>query len=68
MTSHAPIEPRKVSSPKRSLTLLTLRKIAIRISLVVAAATILSYWHVKTGFEQQAIESLERYVEQRRVR
>jgi PAS domain S-box-containing protein len=68
MTSITPIEPRKISSPKRSLTLLTLRKIAIRISLVVAAATIMSYWHVKTGFEQQAVESLERYVEQRRVR
>ncbi|MCG7391770.1 PAS-domain containing protein [Microvirga sp. ACRRW] len=57
-----------VTSPKRSLTLQTLRKIAIRISLVVAAATILSYWHVKTGFEQQATENLERYVEQRRER
>jgi len=68
MTSLTPTESRKVSSPKRSLTLLTLRKIAIRISLVVAAATIMSYWHVKTGFERQATESLERYVEQRRVR
>jgi len=68
MTSLAPIEPRRISSPKRSLTLLTLRKIAIRISLVVAAATVMSYWHVKTGFERQATENLERYVEQRRVR
>ncbi|WP_445504760.1 PAS-domain containing protein [Microvirga sp. G4-2] len=68
MTSFEHVEPRKITSPKRSLTLLTLRKIAIRISLVVAAATIMSYWHVKTGFEQQAIENLEQYVEQRRVR
>ncbi|WP_243371440.1 PAS-domain containing protein [Microvirga solisilvae] len=68
MTSIDRVEPRKITSPKRSLTLLTLRKIAIRISLVVAAATIMSYWHVKTGFEQQAVENLERYVEQRRVR
>jgi len=68
MTSLDHVEPRKVTSPKRSLTLLTLRKIAIRISLVVAAATILSYWHVKTGFEQQAVDNLERYIEQRRVR
>jgi PAS domain S-box-containing protein len=68
MTSLDSIEPGKITSPKRSLTLTTLRKIAIRISLVVAAATIMSYWHVKTGFEQQATENLERYVEQRRVR
>lgn len=63
-----PPGPNRITSPKRSLTLLTLRKIAIRISLVVAAATIMSYWHVKTGFEQQAVENLQRYVEQRRVR
>ncbi len=68
MTTHQPAAPSRITSPKRSLTLQTLRKIAIRISLVVAAATILSYWHVKTGFEQQATENLERYVEQRRVR
>lgn len=54
--------------PKRSITRQTLRKIALRISLVVAVATVLSYWHVRTRFEQQAIEVLERYVEQRRVR
>lgn len=57
-----------VKGPKRSITRQTLRKIAIRISLVVAVATVLSYWHVKTRFEQQAVEVLERYVEQRRVR
>src|SRR5688500_5601831 len=68
MTSLESTAPGKITSPKRSLTLLTLRKIAIRISLVVAAATIMSYSHVKTGFGQQATENLERYVEQRRVR
>jgi len=68
MTGFEHLKSRTTKRPKRSLTLLTLRKIAIRISLVVAAATILSYWHVKTGFEQQAIENLERYIEQRRVR
>ncbi len=52
----------------RSITRLTLRRIAIRISLVVAAATILSYWHVRSGFERQAFQILERYVEQRRIR
>lgn len=53
---------------RRSITLQTLRRIATRISVVVAVATVLSYWHVRSGFEQQAMESLSRYVEQRRVR
>ncbi|MCB5175857.1 PAS-domain containing protein [Microvirga lenta] len=56
------------TEPKHSVTRETLRKITIRISIVVAIATILSYWHVRSGFEQQATENLERYVEQRRVR
>ncbi len=68
MTIVQDVPQHTVKSPKHSLTLRTLRKIAIRISLVVAAATIMSYWHVRTGFEQQAVENLERYVEQRRVR
>ena len=68
MTTLLDAQQHKISRPKRSITLQTLRKIAIRISLVVAAATIMSYWHVRTGFEQQAVENLERYVEQRRVR
>ena len=68
MTTIEHVQQHRAASPKRSITLLTLRKIAVRISLVVAAATILSYWHVRTGFEQQAVENLERYVEQRRVR
>jgi PAS domain S-box-containing protein len=45
-----------------------LRNVAVRISIVVAAATVVSFWHVRTGVERQAIENLERYVEQRRVR
>ncbi|WP_230531548.1 ATP-binding protein [Microvirga roseola] len=56
------------SRPKKSITRQTLRRITLRISIVVAVATILSYWHVRNGFEQQALEVLERYVEQRRDR
>jgi PAS domain S-box-containing protein len=56
------------AAPKQSIAARTLRKIAIRISLVVAVATALSYWHIRTGFEQQARDNLERYVEQRRER
>jgi PAS domain S-box-containing protein len=64
LSEHSP----GAAAPKRSITRQTLRKIAVRISVVVAFATILSYWHVRTRFEQQAFEVLERYVEQRRVR
>jgi PAS domain S-box-containing protein len=66
LTDAAP--PDAEAGPKTSITRLTLRKIAVRISIVVAIATILSYWHVRTGYEQQALENLEQYVEQRRQR
>jgi PAS domain S-box-containing protein len=68
MTVAQNTEPLEARAPKRSITLQTLRKIATRISLVVAAATILSYWHVRSGFEEQATQNLERYVEERRFR
>ncbi|MDQ4061164.1 MAG: PAS-domain containing protein [Pseudomonadota bacterium] len=41
---------------------------AARIALVVAVATVLSYWHVRSALESQALGSLEKYVEQRRAR
>ncbi len=46
----------------------TLWRVAIRIGAVVTFATIVSYWHVSSGLEEQALEQLEKYVEQRRVR
>ena len=39
-----------------------------RISIVMAVATAISYWNVRTGLESQGLENLERYVEQRRDR
>ena len=33
----------------------TLRNVAVRISIVVAVATVVSFWHVRTGVERQAI-------------
>lgn len=56
------------ASPKGSLARRTLRNVALRISIVVALVTVVSFYHVRTGIERQAVESLERYVEQRRVR
>ena len=47
----------------RSLTQRTLWRVAIRISVVVAIATILSYWNVRSGLEGQALEQLASYVE-----
>jgi signal transduction histidine kinase len=52
----------------RSLTGRTLWRVAIRISVVVAIATIVSYWNVRSGLEDQALVQLASYVEQRRVR
>ena len=68
MTATAAAQPDASDKPRRSITRQTLRKIALRISLVVAIATVVSYWHVRTHFEQQAFEVLERYAELRRVR
>lgn len=53
---------------QRSLTQRTLWKVAARIALVVIVATIVSYWHVRSGLEQQALEQLGKYVEERRAR
>jgi len=46
----------------------TLWRVAIRIGAVVTLATVVSYWHVSSSLEEQALEQLEKYVEQRRVR
>ena len=35
---------------------------------MVAIATVLSYWNVRSGLEEQALEQLASYVEQRRER
>ena len=51
-----------------SLTHRTIRKVAIRIGVVVAVATVVSFWHVREGLERQSLDQLEKYVEQRRVR
>ncbi len=55
-------------SEPRSLIGRTLVTVALRIGIVVALATVLGYWHVRSGLEKQALVQLEEYVEQRRVR
>ncbi|MEM1044507.1 MAG: ATP-binding protein [Pseudomonadota bacterium] len=51
-----------------SLARSTLWRVATRIALVVLVATAFSYWHVRSGIEEQALAGLERYVAERRVR
>ena len=59
-----------ISAPDGSSTLArqTLWRVAIGIGAVVTLATVVSYWTVRSGLEEQALEQLEKYVEQRRVR
>ena len=68
MISRAWVSPQSANSANTSIARRTLRNVAVRITIVVAIATVISYWHVRTGIERQTLESLERYVEQRRVR
>jgi len=53
---------------RNSLARRTLRRVAIRMIVVVAIATVLSYWYVRSGLEDQALEHLQKYVEQRGAR
>ena len=56
------------SPPVPSLTRKTLIKVAIRIAMVVAIATVISYLHVRSSLQRQALEQLGEYVEQRGMR
>lgn len=51
-----------------SLTRRTLLQVALRITVVVAVATVVSYWHIRSSLEQQVLTHLEKFVEQRRAR
>ena len=51
-----------------SLTRRTLIQVALRITVVVAIATVVSYWHIRSSLEQQALAHLHKFVEQRRAR
>jgi len=61
-------EPSPPEKPSRSLTQRTLWQVAIRIGLVVTAATVLSFWHVRSSLEEQSLAQLATYVEERRAR
>lgn len=54
--------------PSYGLTRRTLTKVAIRIAVVVAVATAISYWHVSMSLQQQTLEQLEKYIVQRGLR
>ena len=53
---------------RNSLVRRTIMSVAIRMSIVVAVVTVLSYWYVRAGLEDQALVHLETYVEQRSAR
>jgi len=53
---------------RESLARTTMRRAALRISLIVLIASGVGYLKVLDGLETQAIDSLERYVEARRER
>ena len=55
-------------TPSTSLTRRTLIQVALRITVVVAIATVVSYWHIRSSLQQQALNHLEKFVEQRRAR
>ena len=55
-------------SSARSITDRTLRRVALRICIVVAISSLIGFFHVRYGFEQQALVELGRYVEQRQIR
>ncbi|MEE4376202.1 MAG: ATP-binding protein [Candidatus Competibacteraceae bacterium] len=46
----------------------TLFQMAIRIAIVVAVATVISYFHVSNSLQIQALEQLRNYIEQRGMR
>jgi len=51
-----------------TLTRQTLTSVALRIAVVVAVATVISYWHVYSGLQIQALQQLSEYVQQRGTR
>jgi signal transduction histidine kinase/CheY-like chemotaxis protein len=58
----------QAANPPRSLTRRTLIKVTIRIAIVVAIATVISYYHVKASLQNQILEQLQEYIQQRGVR
>jgi len=50
---------------KQSLTRTTLIKMGVRITMIILAVTLLSYWHVVSILESQTLEQLEKYIIER---
>ena len=54
--------------PSSTLSRRTLIKVTIRIALVTAVATIISYFHVSLSLQTQTLEQLQKYIDQRGLR
>ena len=50
---------------KDRLTTAMLLQMAVRLTLVVIVVTSATYWHVSTTYENQVIETLEKYIQER---
>jgi signal transduction histidine kinase len=57
-----------VAAASGSLARRTLWRVAFRIGLVVAVATVVSFWHVRSGLEDQALNQLAQYSKERSAR
>ncbi len=55
-------------SSQSSLTRTTLLQMSLRITLVITAVTLLSYWHITSILESQTKEQLDKYITQRGLR
>ncbi len=54
--------------PRQSLTWRALRRVLVRIAIVVAIATVVSFLHVRSGLEEQALTGIRAYVQERQAR
>jgi len=51
-----------------SLVARTVRRVTLRVLAVVLVATAVTYWHVRTDLEEQALDQLAAHIEERRAR
>lgn len=58
----------KLKGHQNSLTASTLRAVAFRISLVITMTALLTYWHLSDQVEENALQTLEKYVRERSLR
>lgn len=53
---------------QQSLSFVTMLQMAIRITLIVIATAVLSYWHIVSNLEKQTLDKLEKYITERSLK